>query len=92
MTLTGETKDYLLVVIYLKFIVCHSLLCYIFLMLLLLLLSHFSRVRLCVTPWIVALQAPLSMGILQARILEWVAISVSIQALVLQFIHRKTNK
>ena len=28
-------------------------------------LSHFSWVRLC--------QAPLSMGILQARILEWVA-------------------
>ena len=25
-------------------------------------LSHFSRVWLCVTPWIVALQAPLSMG------------------------------
>ena len=25
------------------------------------------------TPWIVALQTPLSMGILQARILEWVA-------------------
>ena len=25
------------------------------------------------TPWIVACQAPLSMGILQARILEWVA-------------------
>ena len=24
------------------------------------------------TPWTVALQAPLSMGILQARILEWV--------------------
>ena len=29
--------------------------------------------RLFVTPWTVALQAPLSMGILQARILEWVA-------------------
>ena len=27
------------------------------------------------TPWTVACQAPLSMGILQARILEWVAIS-----------------
>ena len=33
-----------------------------------------SRVRLFVTPWAVACQAPLSMGILQARILEWVAI------------------
>ena len=36
-----------------------------------------SRVRLFVTPWTVACQAPLSMGILQARILEWVAISFS---------------
>ena len=32
-----------------------------------------SRVCLFVTPWTVACQAPLSMGILQARILEWVA-------------------
>ena len=32
-----------------------------------------SRVRLFVTPWTAALQAPLSMGILQARILEQVA-------------------
>ena len=32
-----------------------------------------SRVRLFVTPWTSAHQAPLSMGILQARILEWVA-------------------
>ena len=30
-----------------------------------------------VTPWTVAYQAPLSMGTLQARILEWVAISFS---------------
>ena len=30
-----------------------------------------------VTPWTVACQAPLSMGILQARILKWVAISFS---------------
>ena len=29
------------------------------------------------TPWTVALQAPLSMGILQARMLEWVAIPSS---------------
>ena len=28
-------------------------------------------------PWTIACQAPLSMGILQARILEWVAISSS---------------
>ena len=31
-------------------------------MLLLLLLSRFSRVRLCVTPWTAAYQAPPSMG------------------------------
>ena len=30
-----------------------------------------SRVQLFATPWIVARQASLSMGILQARILEW---------------------
>ena len=29
------------------------------------------------TPWTVASQTPLSMGILQAKILEWVAISFS---------------
>ena len=35
--------------------------------------------QLCVTvtPWTVARQAPLSMGILQVRILEWVAIPFS---------------
>ena len=47
------------------------------LLLLLLLLSHFSRVRLCATPWIAAYQAPLAMGILQARILEWVVMPSS---------------
>ena len=31
-------------------------------LLLLLLLSHFSRVRLCATPWTAAHQAPLSLG------------------------------
>ena len=36
-----------------------------------------SRVWLFVTLWIVAHQAPLPMGILQARILEWVAMSSS---------------
>ena len=36
-----------------------------------------SQVRLFVTPWTVPRQAPLSMGILQARILDWVAISSS---------------
>ena len=37
----------------------------------------FSLVWLFVTPWTIAHQAPLSMGIPQARILEWVAISSS---------------
>ena len=45
--------------------------------LLLLLLSRFSRVRLCATPETAAHQAPPSLGILQARTLEWVAISFS---------------
>ena len=36
-----------------------------------------SRVRLSATPWTAVRQAPLSMGILWARILEWVAISSS---------------
>ena len=40
-------------------------------------LNRFSPVWLCVTPWTAAHQAPLSMGISQARILEWVAISFS---------------
>ena len=35
-------------------------------------LSHFSCVQLFAAPWTVACQAPLSMGILQERILEWV--------------------
>ena len=46
-------------------------------MLLLLLLSRFSRVRLCATPYTAAHQAPPVPGILQARILEWAAISFS---------------
>ena len=40
-------------------------------------LSRFSCVRLSVTPWMVAHQDAVSMGILQARILERVAISSS---------------
>ena len=39
-----------------------------------LLLNH---VQLFVTPWTVACQAPLKMEILQARILDWVAMSFS---------------
>ena len=40
-------------------------------------LSHFSHVQLCATLWTVARQAPPSMGILQARIPEWVAMPFS---------------
>ena len=36
-----------------------------------------SRVQLFATPWTVTCQVPLSMGISQTRILEWVAISYS---------------
>ena len=38
-------------------------------------LSHLSRVCLFAILWTVARQAPLSMGILQAGILEWVAMA-----------------
>ena len=44
---------------------------------LLLCAESLSSVRLFVTPWTVAHQALLSMGILQARILEWVAMPSS---------------
>ena len=40
-------------------------------------LSCFSHVGFCVSFWTVACQAPLSMGTLQARILEWVAVPFS---------------
>ena len=46
-------------------------------LLLLLLPSHFSRVRLCATPSTAAHQAPPVPGILWARTLEWVAIFFS---------------
>ena len=39
--------------------------------------SLHSIVQLFVTPWIIAHQAPLSMGTLQARILEWVVMPSS---------------
>ena len=54
-----------------------DLACLLSLALLLLLLSCFSRVQLFMIPWTVALQAPLSMGFLQARIQEWVVMSFS---------------
>ena len=40
-------------------------------------LSRFSCVPFFVTPWTTALQAPLPLGFLQARILELVAVSSS---------------
>ena len=40
-------------------------------------LSHFSHVQLFVTLWTIACQALPSMGILQARILGWVAMPSS---------------
>ena len=40
-------------------------------------LSCFSSIWFFATPWTVACQAPLSMGILQARILEWVVMPSS---------------
>ena len=42
-----------------------------------LVLSYFIRVWLFATPWTIVQQATLSMGILQARILEWVAMPFS---------------
>ena len=47
------------------------------LLLLLLLLSHISRVRLFATPWTVALPGSSVHGISQARVLEWTAIAFS---------------
>ena len=40
-------------------------------------LNRFNHVQLFVTLWAVARQAPLSMGILQARIMEWVVMPSS---------------
>ena len=40
-------------------------------------INHFSHVWLFTTLWTTAHQAPLSMGIFQARILEWVAMPSS---------------
>ena len=40
-------------------------------------LSHFSCIQLFAIPWTIAHQASLSVGILQARILEWVALPSS---------------
>ena len=50
-------------------------------------LSHFSHVRFSVTPWPIACQTPLPMGIFQARILEWVAISSSSYTAYLKHFH-----
>ena len=39
--------------------------------------QSFSHVQIFVTPWTIARQAPLSKGILQARILEWLTLPSS---------------
>ena len=49
----------------------------IFLMLQLSSVQLLSHVQLFATPWTLAHQAPLSMGILQTRMLEWVAMPSS---------------
>ena len=58
--------------------ICDSLIGWI---VLLLLLSRFSHVRLCATPWTAAtcrhLPGPSVHGIFQARVLEWIAIAFS---------------
>ena len=43
---------------------------------LLLLLSRFSRVRLCATPWTAAYQAPPSMGFSRQEYWSWVPLPV----------------
>ena len=60
---------------YVKAVYCHP--AYLTYMQSVCMLSPFSRVQLFVTPWTVACQSPLSMGILQARILEWISMPSS---------------
>ena len=55
--------------------ICYAMLCYA--MLCYAMLSHFSRVQLCVTPIDGSPPGSPVPGILQARTLEWVAISFS---------------
>ena len=59
------------------FIYCRSLDWRILSFTLLCKVKSLSCVQYFVTPWTVALQAPLSMRILQSRILEWVAVPSS---------------
>ena len=58
----------------------------IFLAIFLWLLRFYTFFFFSPTPWTLACQAPLSMGILQARILEWVAISFSIHCIFIPFL------
>ena len=60
---------------YVKAVYCHP--AYLTYMQSVCMLSPFSRVLLFVTPWTVTCQSPLSMRILQARILEWISIHSS---------------
>ena len=54
-----------------------------------------SRLLLFATPWAIARQAPLSMEILQAGILEWVAIlfssRTSLGRLLSNLLHNRTE-
>ena len=54
-------------------------------------LSYFHRVRLFATLWTAACQAPLS-KVLQARILEWVAIPFSKGTYVYYEVKRQDNE
>ena len=52
-------------------------------------LNRSRHVQLFMTPWTIACQAPMSMGILQARMLEWVAMpssKVSIRVTTLEML------
>ena len=53
----------------------------------LLLLSCFSRVWLCATPWTAAYQVPPFMGLSRQRVLEWVAIAFSCNCTVCFYIY-----
>ena len=57
---------------------------------LLLLLSHVSRVQLCATPQTAAQQGSSVPGILQARALEWGALAFSILLLTFKLEEKKS--
>ena len=74
-----------------RFVVQKSRGCSIFFLLLLLLLSHFSCVRLCATPWTTAYQAPPSMGFSRQEYWGRVPLpSMLLCAVILKFFVRLT--